>query len=75
MIGRKGLRGANIVRRQARMVGQDLLDAVAGGEAAQDVLHGDARAADDGLAHHHLRVALNARMGHRADRLLSLIHI
>ena len=36
MIGRKGLCGANIVSRQARMVGQHLLDAVAGGEAAQD---------------------------------------
>ena len=49
VLSRKSLCGPDILDRQRRVVGDDLLGCLAGREAQQDMLDGDARLAITGL--------------------------
>lgn len=56
VVGCEGVRRADVLDGKTRVVLQDLLLAVAGGEVAEDEFDRDAYAVDDGLAHHALGV-------------------
>jgi len=70
IIGCVGLRRVNIVFGEMRIILDDVLDGVACREAAQDVLHRDARARDHGLAELDIWIALDAWGVHCAGRCL-----
>lgn len=67
-----GLRCANVFFGKVRIIAQDVLYGIARGKATQDVLNRDAGPRNDGLAHHDLRITLNAWMLHRSTLLLQL---
>src|SRR4029453_17559682 len=64
VVGRVGLGGANVLRCKVRVIVENVFNAVARSETAQNVLDGDARPDDHWLPHHNLRIALDAWVLH-----------
>ena len=75
IVGRIGLCRADVLVREMRVIGENVLDGIAGSETAQDMLDRDPGAGDDRLAHHDLGVALDAvAMGGRPKPFISSSH-
>lgn len=64
MLGGERSRGANVIRCQMGMMGDDFLLRHAGGDLAENELDRDPRAADDGLPEHDFRVGRDAVVNH-----------
>jgi hypothetical protein len=47
-----------------RVIGKDMLDGIAGGETAQDMLDRDPSAGNHGFAHHNLGITSDPGMAH-----------
>jgi len=69
IVGGKCLRGQDIISRQPRMVGEDRLQRHAGAQLAENEFHRNARAANNRLAVHDIRVNFDPFVRH--DILLS----
>jgi hypothetical protein len=71
MVSCKSHSGLHIFGGQVRVVCNDLIHSHTSRQFPQDLLNGDARPFDYGLAEHYFRIDLNTGMNHRFSLIVS----